>query len=192
MKLMLPTSRNQSNAALPASGARRRLLRTLLGSATAALAGMLPDAVLANELKLGELAPPLTLHTLDGKKIATRDLIGEVVIVTFFASYCEPCLEELPLLSNYAAANAARGLRVLGFSLDGAEMVADVRKVAATLSFPVGLLGSAYAGGYGRMWRMPVSFVIDRGGRLAHDGWQDKQPSVTSDYLQRVVEPLLG
>jgi hypothetical protein len=39
---------------------------------------------------------------------------------------------------------------------------------------------------------MPVSFVIDRRGRLAHDGWQDKQPSVTTEYLQRVVEPLLG
>ncbi len=174
------------------NASRRAALRLLLGSGAATLAGMLPRVALANELRLGELAPPLVLHTLDGKKIATRDLIGDVVIVTFFASYCEPCLEELPLLSRYAEANAARGLHVLGFSLDGAELIADVRKVAATLSFPVGLLGSAYAGGYGRMWRMPVSFVIDRQGRLVHDGWLDKQPSVTAEFLQHFVEPLFG
>jgi len=192
MRLKQPHLQNKPGAGPVVDAPRRALLRALLGSSAAALAGMLPQAVQANELKLGELAPPLVLHTLDGKKIATRDLIGDVVIVTFFASYCEPCLEELPLLSSYAEANAARGLHVLGFSLDGAELIADVRKVAATLSFPVGLLGSAYAGGYGRMWRMPVSFVIDRRGRLAHDGWQDKQPSVTTEYLQRVVEPLLG
>jgi peroxiredoxin len=168
------------------------VLRTLFGMGAVASGGLFSSRVDANELKLGQLAPPLVLHTLDGKQIATRELIGEVVILTFFASYCEPCLEELPLLSSYAEANAARGLRVLGFSLDGPELVADVRKLAATLKFPVGLLGSAYAGGYGRMWRMPVSFVIDRQGKLVHDGWLDKEPSVTSTFLQRVVEPLFS
>jgi thiol-disulfide isomerase/thioredoxin len=166
---------------------RRSLLRAMLG-ACAALA--LPAQ--ANELHIGQMAPPLVLTTLDGKKIATRDLQGDVVIITFWASYCEPCRDELPLLSTYAETNAARGVRVLAFALDGPDLLDDVKKVAAKLSFPVGLLGSPWAGGYGRIWRMPVSFVIGRDGKLAYDGWLDKQPAWSAESLRRVVDPLLA
>ena len=166
---------------------RRILLRAMLGAG----AGLALPAM-ANELKLGQMAPPLVLNTLDGKKIATRDLSGEVVLATFWASYCEPCQQELPLLSGYAEANAGRGLRVLGFSLDGPELIGDVKKIAAHLSFPVGLLGNPWAGGYGRIWRIPVSFVIARDGKLAYDGWQDKQPVWSAGSLHAVVDPLLS
>ena len=146
----------------------------------------------ANDLHVGQQAPPLVLQTLDGRRIATHDLLGDVVIATFWATWCEPCREELPLFSEYALRNAARGLKILGFSLDGADALPKVRDVAATLSFPVGLLGNPYAGGYGRIWRIPVSFVIDRAGRLAHDGWSDDQQPWTSEQLTRVVDPLLA
>ncbi|MFX8250632.1 hypothetical protein ABTL38_19685, partial [Acinetobacter baumannii] len=79
--------------------------------------------------------------------------------------------QELPLLSDYAAKHADRGLRVLGFSLDEPASLPEVREMAAAWSFPVGLLGSAYAGGYGRVWRSPVNFTIDRNGLLADNGW---------------------
>jgi thiol-disulfide isomerase/thioredoxin len=131
------------------------------------------------------------LHTLDGRSIATRDLIGQVVIATFWATWCDPCREELPLLSAYASLHAQQGLQVLGFSLDGPEDLPKVHKVAARLSFPVGLLGSPWAGAYGRIWRIPVSFVIDRAGRLADNGWDDAQPVWTRERLQRIVDPLL-
>jgi hypothetical protein len=66
-----------------------------------------------------------------------------------------------------------------------------VRELAAKLDFPVGLLRSAYAGAYGRIWRIPVSFTIDRHGMLADDGWNDDHPAWTRERLQRVVVPLL-
>jgi cytochrome c biogenesis protein CcmG, thiol:disulfide interchange protein DsbE len=145
----------------------------------------------ANGLKVGQQAPPLVLHTLDGRSIATRDLSGHVVIATFWATWCDPCREELPLLSAYAALHEKQGLQVLGFSLDGPEDLAKVKRVAATLSFPVGLLGSPWVGDYGRIWRIPVSFVIDRSGRLVDNGWDDAQPVWTKERLHEVVDPLL-
>jgi hypothetical protein len=69
--------------------------------------------------------------------------------------------------------------------------LAQVRNVAAGLSFPVGLLANSSAPGYGRIWRLPVSFTIDRAGRLAEDGWRLKQPSWTPEHLAEVVTPLL-
>ena len=170
---------------------RRVLLRGAVGLTLAATCALRPAASRASELKVGQPAPPLVLRTLDGRTIATRDLVGEVVIATFWATWCEPCRTELPVLSAYAAQRAQDGLRVLGFSLDAPEDLPKVRAVAATLSFPVGLLGSPWAGAYGRIWRIPVSFVIDRAGRLADTGWDDPQPVWTEQRLQRVVTPLL-
>jgi cytochrome c biogenesis protein CcmG, thiol:disulfide interchange protein DsbE len=170
---------------------RRALLRRAAGLGIAAAGAVFAPWVLANDLEVGKAAPPLVLRTLDGHSIATRDLLGQVVIATFWATWCEPCREELPMLSTYASSHAQQGLRVLGFSLDGPEALPKVRVVAASLSFPVGLLGNPYVGGYGRIWRIPVSFVIDRAGRLAHNGWDDDEQPLTRQQLQRVVDPLL-
>jgi hypothetical protein len=107
-------------------------------------------------------------------------------------TWYEPCREELPLLSRYADQHAAAGLRVLGFSLDSPDELPEVRKVARTLSFPVGLLTNSSAPGYGRIWRLPVNFTVDRSGLLAVDGWKEKQPTWTAERLEQIVTPLLA
>jgi cytochrome c biogenesis protein CcmG, thiol:disulfide interchange protein DsbE len=171
-------------------GARRVVLKAL--GAAALLTALGERRAVANDLHLGAAAPPASLVTLDGRTIATSDLLGHVVILTFWATWCEPCREELPLLSGYAERHAADGLRILGFSLDTADKLGEVRQVAQTLRFPVGLLAHSSAPGYGRIWRLPVSFTIDRGGRLVDNGWKDKNPTWTADSLERIVTPLLA
>ena len=146
----------------------------------------------ANDLRVGAAAPPASLVTLDGTKISTADLTGHVVILTFWATWCTPCRDELPLLSSYAERHAAEGLRILGFSLDTPDKLPEVRQVAHTLKFPVGLLRNSSAPGYGRIWRLPVSFTLDRAGRLIDDGWKDKKPTWTAERLERIVTPLLS
>ena len=147
--------------------------------------------VRADELRVGTGAPPATLVTLDGARISSAELLGSVVVLTFWATWCAPCRDELPLLSRYAAQHAAAGLRVLGFSLDTPDELPEVRKIAQSLRFPVGLLCHSSAPGYGRIWRLPVNFTIDRAGLLVEDGWQEKKPSWTAERLEEVVTPLL-
>jgi peroxiredoxin len=186
------SSRNAARQSEPSPDMQRRvLLRWAVGLGIAAAGGLRSRLAQAKELEVGHPAPPLVLHTLDGHSIATRDLLGQVVIATFWATWCDHCYEELPLLSSYADRHAQQGLSVLGFCLDGPEDLQKVKNVAANLSFPVGLLGSPWAGEYGRIWHIPVSFVIDRSGRLADNGWDDDQPAWTKQRLQRVVDPLL-
>jgi cytochrome c biogenesis protein CcmG, thiol:disulfide interchange protein DsbE len=172
------------------SEARRAALRGTLSFLLCG--GLFPPRARARSLKVGQPAPPAVLTTLDGQRISTQDLVGKVVILTFWATYCVPCRAELPLLSDYAAQHAAQGLRVLGFSLDDPDQIADVRKVASTLSFPNGLLSGNSAPGYGRIWRMPANFTIDRDGRLADNAWDDAQPSWTPERLRDIIAPLLA
>jgi len=153
---------------------------------------LIATPALANSLKLNRPAPATELTTLDGKQIKLSDLKGHTVIVAFWATWCGPCREELPLLSRYAHDHRKQGLTVLSFSLDHADSLAKVRKVAQGLAFPVGLLDQSDADGYGRIWRIPVSFVIDHAGVLRYNGWKAADPAWTEASLDRVVTPLLS
>lgn len=170
---------------------RRAILRAAGALSLTGLEALFVPGAQANDLHLGKPAPSATLVTLDGKRISTTDLKGNVVILTFWATWCGPCRQELPLLSEYASQHAGQGLVVLGFTLDPAEALAKVQKVAQTLSFPVGLLENSTLPGYGRIWRIPVNFTIDPQGRLIDDGWKDKEPTWTAERLELIVTPLL-
>ena len=170
---------------------RRALLRGAAAFGLLGVAALCPPSAHANSLRVGAAAPPAILVTLAGQRIATTDLLGHVVILTFWATWCGPCREELPLLSAYAAQHAKDGLTVLGFSLDEPEDLNKVQAVAQSLHFPVGLLVKASLPGYGRIWRIPVNFTIDRQGRLIENGWTDKQATWTQERLESIVTPLL-
>lgn len=180
----------------PMSRWPRRAARVLilLAAITVIAAGALGGvpAAYADGPAVGKPAPQLMLRTLDGQTIDTATLRGKVVILSFWATWCGPCREELPLLSAYAAQHTTEGLQVVGVSLDDADNLAAVRNAAAGLSFPVGLLGSAWAEGYGRIWRLPVNFTIDRSGILVDNSWNDEQPEWTEARLRRIVTPLLA
>jgi peroxiredoxin len=175
----------------PSMLTRRAILKGCAGALVAPV-WLRAGPAKANALRVGAPAPQATLGTLDGQKISTTQLLGQVVILTFWATWCEPCREELPLLSRYADQHADAGLRVLGFSLDAPDKLPQVRAVAQTLRFPVGLMANSTAPGYGRIWRLPVNFTIDRAGLLVVDGWKDKQPTWTAKRLEQVVTPLLA
>jgi cytochrome c biogenesis protein CcmG, thiol:disulfide interchange protein DsbE len=171
--------------------APQRLLRAAAIATWVAIASAPASSAWSNTLHLGQAAPPATLVTLDGQHITTTDLRGRVVILTFWATWCVPCRDELPLLSAYSRAHAAQGLTVLAFSLDAPEDLRRVRQIAQSLSFPSGLLANSSVPGYGRIWHIPVNFTINRSGLLINDGWQDKPSVWTSERLERIVTPLL-
>jgi len=171
---------------------RRSLLRYAAAGSALLIDGAATPLARANDLRVGRLAPAATLVTLDGQRISTPDLRGRVVILTFWATWCVPCRQELPLLSDYAARHAAQGLTVLGFCLDTPDKLPEVNRIAQSLAFPVGFFSASSAPGYGRIWKLPVNFTIDRQGILIDDGWKEKSPVWTADRLEHVVTPLLN
>jgi cytochrome c biogenesis protein CcmG/thiol:disulfide interchange protein DsbE len=175
----------------PRAAQRRALLRQLAALGLSAQGGVFASSSRAAALRVGAAAPPATLVTLDGNRIVTADLLGRVVLLTFWATWCAPCRQELPLLSSYATLYAERGLTILGFSLDAPEDLPRVRKMAQALSFPSGLVAMSSLQGYGRIWHIPVNFTIDRKGLLYQNGWDDKDATWTAERFSRIVLPLL-
>lgn len=96
------------------------------------------------------------------------------------------------MLSSYATQYAARGLSILGFSLDAPEDLPKARRMAQALAFPSGLVSASSLPGYGRIWHIPVNFTIDRKGLLHQNGWEDKDATWTRERFDRIILPLLS
>ena len=75
----------------------------------------------ANALKIGDTAPRVERPDLDGKPRALDEWRGKLVLVNFWASWCGPCREEMPLLEKTQQRFAAKGLQIVGIASDSAE-----------------------------------------------------------------------
>ncbi|MET3131739.1 cytochrome c biogenesis protein CcmG/thiol:disulfide interchange protein DsbE [Oxalobacteraceae bacterium GrIS 1.11] len=140
--------------------------------------------------KEGGAAPAIEARLIDGKPFALGEQSGQVVIVNFWASWCAPCRQEMPALESYYQQHKAEGLRILAVSMDDAADDAAVREVMRGFSFPAAFKRDANYKAYGRIWRMPMTFVIDRQGVLRRDG-SVGQPTVDLATLEALVTPLL-
>jgi peroxiredoxin len=140
--------------------------------------------------KEGAPAPQASVKTLDGKRMDIAALRGNVIVVTFWATWCQYCKQELADLSDFYREHAQDGLSVIAISADDAEDAGKVRAQAKKYPFPVALQADADASAYGRIWRLPLTFVIDRRGVLRRDGWSDTS-AVTRQQMDATITPLL-
>ncbi len=113
----------------------------------------------------GKAAPPLKLADLVGREWTLGELQGRVVLVNFWATWCEPCRAELPSLNALARQHGAQRLQVLGVNYQETE--ARVRRFMETtpVEFPV-LLDRD--GAVVRQWTrriFPTTVVVDSRGR---------------------------
>jgi thiol-disulfide isomerase/thioredoxin len=167
--------------------ARIHLLRALLAGAAAlccvATATGEPPAV-------GQVAPALVVAQLDGRTFDLKALRGHVVIVNFWATWCSPCRAEMPRLDAFYRQYHARGLELLGLSVDDKADAAAVRTVMRGFSYPAALAADARENGFGPAVAVPMTWIIDARGvvrtRLIAGN------AVTAQTLTQDVLPLLA
>jgi cytochrome c biogenesis protein CcmG/thiol:disulfide interchange protein DsbE len=166
--------------------------------AVLALLGVLAYGLVANEpnrdveeaLNSGarEPAPPLELPRLSGVGTASlEDYRGKVVVLNFWASWCDPCREESPLLDRWHGRMKRGGGTVLG--VDVLDVTSDARDFISQykLSYPMLRDGDGDSRESYGIVGFPETFVIDRRGRIA----AVRRGPVDEAFMRSEVEPLL-
>ena len=144
----------------------------------------------SNVLRDGQRYEDFELPDVNGRNRRLSELEGRVIVLNFWATWCPPCVAELPMLSDLERRHRARGLTIVGVAEDDAN---DVRKFL--LRYPSSYLqllanpfGESISARYGNLRRvLPFTVVIDRDGVKA---WQHFG-AVSEAQLMAVLEPLL-
>ena len=145
------------------SGAIAVALAVLGGSPAAAEEAS--ETLRLTRLGGGEPAAGFSVATPDGGTLGLGDLRGKVVLLNFWATWCEPCLEEMPAMERLARTYRERGLAVLALSVDreGAPVVRPFLK-RHDLTFLVGLDPQQAVARLYRIWALPSTVILSRKG----------------------------
>jgi thiol-disulfide isomerase/thioredoxin len=135
----------------------------------------------------GAIAPDFTLETVDGATISLSDYRGQPVVVNFWATWCVPCREEMPLLQEAYETHAEDGLVIVGVNVrESPEAVKKfLQEVGA--DFPVmidedGTVVDRYI-----VTSLPLTFFIDRDGNLRTLVVGGMTESVLDERLQTIL-----
>jgi peroxiredoxin len=147
-------------------------------------------------LRLTRVAPAepaqFSVATPDGATLRLADLKGKVVFLNFWATWCEPCLEEMPAMERLSQAYRNRDLVVVALSADreGASVVRPFLRKHG-LSFPVGLDSDQAVARLYRVWALPSTFILDRAGvRLfSVNGARDWDSKVAFGFFDALLKP---
>lgn len=113
---------------------------------------------------IGRAAMEFQLQTLEGKSISLEIYRGRPLVLNFFASWCDPCRDEMPLINELAANSEKGNYRVLGVAVEDSRAALDEYKKEAHLIFPVALdLNNTVKRSY-RIFGPPATFFIDAQG----------------------------
>lgn len=138
---------------------------------------------------VGQAAPPLVVPQLDGHVFDLATLHGQVVVVNFWATWCSPCRAEMPRLDAFYRRYHARGLELLGVSVDERSDLEAVRTIMRSFAYPAALAADAKRNAFGPPVAVPMTWIIDTRGiiraRLIAGN------AVTEEALERSVLPLL-
>ena len=114
-------------------------------------------------------SPAWQLTTLDGKPIGKDTLKGKIVVLDFWATWCPPCVREIPGYVQLQKKYADKGLVIVGLSVDqkGAAVVEPFAKKNA-VNYPLALVSPEIVETFGGIEAIPTTFLIDREGKIRH------------------------
>jgi thiol-disulfide isomerase/thioredoxin len=163
-----------------------RIVSSLL--VTGVLFLIVNSAFLGCNRKTLDAMPRWELQDMDGNVIHSKEFAGKIVVVNFWATWCQPCVQEIPGFVSLQQKYGKQGLTIVGIALDelGAQSVKPVLKQRG-VNYTVLAGDTAIQLTFGGLDGLPTTFIFDRTGKLVtkHEGFWDMAA------LEKELQPLL-
>ena len=141
------------------------------------------------DAQVGQITPNIAGKLIDGQTFSLSALRGRVVLINFWASWCEPCKEEMPQIEDFFQKNKSKGLEVIAINLDKPSGIEAAKKIMSSYTFQFALKNDMHYSALGYIWRVPSTFVIDKKGILRKSGLTG-EAKVNSQLLEETINPL--
>jgi peroxiredoxin len=177
---------------------QRKHVRTVLTIAVVlTLSGLIWfNRALFTPLDVGSRAPDYTVRTLNGEPVALSRFQGEVVLLNVWATWCAPCVKEMPALQRLHQALSADGLRIVAVSVDDVPLGGTDHAAINDFIQRFGLTFTVLHDPSGKIQRvyqtkgLPSTYLIDREGRirgkvLGAAAWDEPH---YADEIRRLLE----
>ena len=151
----------------------------------AAIAATLAIAVPALAGSASAPAPQFTLTARGGRDVSLAQYHGQVVMINFWASWCGPCRQEMPLLESIYKKYNKLGFTLLGVNVEPDSQAADDWLKATPVTFPILYDKESKVSKLYDVAGMPSTVIIDRSGkmRVLHRGYK---PGDENEYLDSI------
>jgi thiol-disulfide isomerase/thioredoxin len=159
-----------------------------LGIALPFLAGIAGRALAGGEAPALKAAPVWELKDVEGKTVKSTDFKGKVVILDFWATWCGPCVAEIPSFIELHKQYEKDGLVIIGVSVDDGTPVVKKFIGSKKVNYPIVMGNDSITAAFGGVEGIPTTFVIDRDGKIVskHIGLTEKAE------FEREIKPLLA
>lgn len=138
-------------------------------------------------------AAPFSVEMLDGSTVSYADLEGDVVILDFWATWCTPCITEIPKYNALHAEYGDEDVHLIGVTVQSGS-ADDVRAFASDpdhpIEYPLAMGDSAIVDDYGPIWGFPTTLLISPDGEIVKT-WQGVPPTKVGE-MRYLVEELLA
>ena len=158
-----------------------KLRKTLV----AVVFGVFAASSLASSSLEGQVAPDFALKSSTGENLRLSEFRGDVVMINFWATWCGPCRQEMPLLDELYSRYNRVGFNLLGVNIDDDSRRAMQMVEELGVNFPVLFDASKDVSKLYEVEAMPVTVIVDRSGtvRYVHHGYK---PGYEEKYLDQI------